>query len=425
MSSLPVLVCGKMKRVQSNGRTNRSPRRGRVCVVRQASFPMDPRVHREVMALVDAGFEVDVICQRAGAERLVERVDGARVLRIPMRRQRRGAVRYVLQYLAFFLAATALVSVLHLRRRYRLVQVHSLPDPLVFSALVPKVLGARVVLDLHEMFPEFFETKFGKRPAARRLIELAEQASIRFADFAFTCTNEMRETFVARGADPTKLGVVLNAAEEAVFDVERYPPRGSEDGDFVLICHGTVEQHYGIDTAIEAVALLANEISGLRLDIVGSGSYVEDAAKLARGLGVEHRVRFTGGWVPIDELLEAISRSDAGVVAMKRDAFRDLTHCNKMYDLVTMRRPVLTSRTRSVEAYFDDDCFEYFESNDAQDLARAIRRLHGDPERRTALVENAARALEPYRWPRQRETYLEYIDRALDGGLRPAVGAQR
>jgi glycosyltransferase involved in cell wall biosynthesis len=372
------------------------------------------------MALVDAGFEVDVIALRERGRPSRERLEGVRVLRIPLSKNRTGAVRYVLQYLGFILAAGLLAGVLHLRRPYRLVQVHTLPDVLVFAAAIPKLLGARVVLDLHEMFPEFFATKFGDRPLARRLVVLAEQASIRFADFAITCTNEMREAFVARGADPAKMGVVLNTAEEAVFDVERYPPRGSEDGEFVLICHGTVEEHYGIDTAIEAVALVGDDIPGLRLDIIGSGTYVPEAKRLAHARGVEDRVRFSEGWVPIDDLLEAISRADAGVVAMKRDAFRDLTHCNKMYDLVTMRRPVINSRTRSVQAYFDDECFEYFDSSDPADLARAMRRMHDEPERRERLVARATDALEPYRWPRQQAVYLSYIDRLL--GTRRADG---
>ena len=379
---------------------------------------MDPRVHREVMALVDAGFDVDVIALGGRGRALAESVEGVRVIRIPMSHQRRGAARYILQYALFLLGAALLVAVLHLRRGYRLVQVHTLPDVLVFAAAVPKLLGARLMLDLHEMSPEFFQTRFGDRPVARRLMVLAEQASIRFADFAITCTNEMREAFVARGADPQKIGVVLNTAEEAVFDVERYPPRGSDDGRFVLICHGTVEEHYGIDTAIEAMALLQDELPGLRLDVIGSGTYVPEAKRLAQARGLDGRVRFSEGWVPIDELLESISRADAGIVAMKRDAFRDLTHCNKMYDLVTMRRPVISSRTRSVEAYFDDGCFEYFESDDPVDLARAIRRVHDDPERRQQLVARATVVLEPYRWPRQQAVYLTYIDTLL-GHRRP------
>lgn len=397
----------------------------RILVIRQASITFDPRVQREVGALLDAGHAVDVISVRDAGEPRRERSGALTVYRLPSALLGAGgsAPGYVLRYGAFLVLAALLSGALHVRRRYALVQVHSLPDFLVFAAVIPKLLGARVVLDLHEMMTEFFAAKFG---AARgslpwRAVAVAEQASIRFADFAFTCTNEMREAFVARGADPARLGVVLNASEEDVFDVERHPPRGSDDGGFVILCHGSVEQRYGIDTAIEAVALLRDELPGLRLQIMGTGAYVEAARKLAARLGVTDRVAINGRWEPLPVLLEAIARCDAGLVAMKRDAFRDLTHCNKMYDLVTMRRPVLMSRTRSVEAYFGEASFAYFDSDDPRALADAIVRLQADPARRAAHVRAAAQALEPYRWPRQREIYRGYVERLLTGESGPAA----
>ena len=317
-----------------------------------------------------------------------------------------------------------LLTALHIRRRYKLVQVHSLPDPLVFAALVPKLTGARVILDLHECMPEFAATKFGVPldHAAVRAVAAAEQASIRFADFAITCTNQMREAFVGRGADPDKIGVVHNTAEEEIFDPARHPPRARDNGRFTLICHGSVEERYGLDTAIKAVASLADEIPELRLQIYGKGTQLPELRQLASELDVRDRVDFTGTWVPIEELLDAIAAADGGIVAMKRDAFRDLVHCNKMYDLVAMRRPVITSRTRSVEAYFSDEAFLYFTAEDHEDLARAIKRLYADPALGEKLVERAGEEVEPYRWPRQREQYQRYVWSAVSGSRPLADG---
>jgi glycosyltransferase involved in cell wall biosynthesis len=289
--------------------------------------------------------------------------------------------------------------------------VHTLPDPLVFAALVPKLTGARVILDLHECMPEFFATKFGtdlEHPAVRA-VAASEQAAIRFADVAITCTDQMREAFVGRGANPEKIGVVHNGAEEDVFDPETHPPRARDNGSFTLLCHGSVEERYGLDTAIRAVASLSEEIPELKLRIYGEGSQLRELRELANQLDVRDRVEFNGSWIPVEELVEAIAAADAGVVAVKRDVFRDLVHCNKMYDLVAMRRPVITSRTRSVEAYFSDDAFLYFTADDHEDLARAIKRLHGDPELAAKLVERAREEVEPYRWPRQREVYRSYV----------------
>ncbi len=388
----------------------------RICVIRQASIAHDPRVQREVRALLAVGHQVDVISLHTKGEALRQRDGALTHYRIPLPGiPRNSTLAYGLFFVMFGLIAALLSGALHLRRRYALVQVHTLPDVLVFTAVIPRLLGAKVVLDLHETMVEFYTTKFGAKPGGRavRLVAAAEQASIRFADFAFTCTNEMREAFVGRGADPDHIGVVLNASPEEVFDVGRHPPRGSPSGEFVVMCHGTVEQRYGIDTAIRAVALLGDEIPGLRLDVCGVGTYLPEAHRLAQELGVAARVHLSGRWLPIEELLEAIASCDAGLVAMKRDAFRDLTHCNKMYDLITMRRPVLMSRTRSVENYFGDDCFEYFAADDSAGLAKAIRRLHADPGRSAELVARATGTLEPYRWPHQREVYLSYIDGVL------------
>ena len=390
----------------------------RVCVVRQGFYPWDPRVRREVEALLHAGHEVDVLCLQRDDEPRTERDGRLTIRRIPLAHERSGALRYLLQYAAFFLAAFFLVGALHARRRYDAIQVHSLPDALVFCALVPRLTGARVILDLHEVMPEFFATRFGTgldHPGVR-LLAFLEQASIRFSTRSITCTEDMKRAFVARGADPAKIGVVLNSADESVFDPGAYERRnGDGDGAFTLIIHGSVEERYGIDTTIEAVKLLADELPDLRLRVYGEGSQLPELHALAERLGVADRVWFSDGFVPIGELVQALADADAGVVAMKRDAFRDLTHCNKMYDLVAMRRPAIVSRTQSVETYFDDDCFALFESSDPESLAEAIRRVHAEPELRTRLVERASAVNEPYRWPRQREVYLAEVESALAG----------
>lgn len=391
----------------------------RALLLRQESIATDPRVQRELHALLDAGHAVDVISVGDPGEPPRTRDGALTVYRLPSWLASGGgsAAGYALRYGAFGLLAGAIAGALHVRRRYALVQVHTMPDVLVFAAAIPKALGARVVLDLHETMTEFLATKFDAVPGSLpwRAVAAAEQASIRFADFAFTCTNEMRDAFVGRGADPERLGVVLNASDEEVFDVVRHPPRGSQDGAFVILCHGSVEERYGIDTAIEAVALLRDELPNLRLQVMGAGSFVDEAQALAARRAVADRVSFNGRWEPLGVLLEAIAGCDAGLVAMKRDAFRDLTHCNKMYDLITMRRPVLMSRTRSVQAYFDEDSFEYFASDDPASLADAMRRLHGDPDRRDAFVRHAAEVLEPYRWPHQREIYRGHVERLIGG----------
>lgn len=215
------------------------------------------------------------------------------------------------------------------------------------------------------------------------------------------------------GAQAEKIDVVLDSADESIFDTRRHPPQPRREGRLTLITHGTIEAHVGIDTTIEAIALLADELPYLELQVYGHGSYVDELERLAEARGVRDRVVIQRDWVPLDELVDALARADAGVVAMKRDAFRDLVLSNKMYEFITMRRPILMSRTRAVEQYFGPKCFGWFEPDDPADLARAIRRLHDDPQWAQELVEHATQGNEGYRWVHHRERYLETLRRIL------------
>src|SRR5436190_12314484 len=387
----------------------------RACVVREHYIPQDSRVDREVSALAAYGHQVDVICLRAEGQPWRERRPGVTVWRVPLRHSRgRRRLRYVAEYVGFFGLACGFVTLLHACRRYRLVQVNSLPDALVFAAAVPRLFGARILLDLQECMPEFFATKFGvplDHPGVR-LIGRVEQASIRFADLVITPTRQMRDAFVARGAVPEKITVVMDGADEDVFRWTDPAPAG---GTFTLVSHGTVEEHYGLATVVEAVALLREEIPGLRFAVYGDGSHLPRLRELATELGVADLVGFSGGFVPVDELVRAIAAADVGVVAMRRDAFRDVTLAGKMFDFIAVGRPVLSSRTRSVEEAFDPSCVELFESGDARDLARAIRRLYGDPARRAGMARRAAEVARGYQWSAQREVYRDVVGRILNG----------
>jgi glycosyltransferase involved in cell wall biosynthesis len=379
----------------------------RVCAVRQ--FPFDTHLKREVDALLDDGHEVHVVCMSRPHEPRRERQGRLTIWRMPIGHRRAGAARYVIEHASFVAAAAATVAALHLRHRFDVVQVNSPPDSVVLAALVPKLWGTPVLLDLVECTPEFFATRFGtslRHPLVRVLMAV-EQAAIRFADRAITGTRQMRERFVSRGADGRRIDVVLNASDERFF-VPAPDEAPTDDGIFRLICHGSIERRYGLDTVIRAVARLSEELPDLRFEVYGQGSDWPELERLAGDLGVSDRVR-CHGFVPVAELVRAIANADAGVVAVKRDPFRDLTHTNKMFDFVAMRRPAIVSWTQSVADYFDATAFEFFRSDDVEDLARAIRRIHGDPERRKAMVTRASEHYEAYRWPHQRAIYLDAV----------------
>src|SRR5271156_6187663 len=132
----------------------------RVAMVTFSSYPFDPRPRRSVDALVGEGATVDLICLGNEKENRREILNGVNVLRIPLKHPRRGKFEYAFRYAAFILISSAIFAVRSLVRRYDLVYVHNMPDILVLSSLIPKALGAKVVLDLHDPMPELMMTIF-------------------------------------------------------------------------------------------------------------------------------------------------------------------------------------------------------------------------------------------------------------------------
>ena len=202
---------------------------------------------------------------------------------------------------------------------------------------------------------------------------------------------------------------MLNSADTSIFQPWTDTPLLWEPGgELVLVSHGLIVERYGLDTIVRAVALLTADVPGIRLRVLGSGEYLPDLQSLVRELAVEDHV-WLAGFVPQAEMLEAISTAHIGVVAVKRDAFRDLTHTNKMYECVAMRKPVVIAETSAVRAYFDGSCFQYFVSDDPADLARSILDLYRHPERVLPMVERASQRYQQYAWGVQKDIYLQAV----------------
>jgi glycosyltransferase involved in cell wall biosynthesis len=265
-------------------------------------------------------------------------------------------------------------------------------------------LGAKVTLQMYEPMPELWMTRTRFSPLIS-LLEVIQRLSLRYAHGAFAVTQQLKDSFVARGADPDKITVILNAPDERCFEAPVVEPLPSADGEFRLICHGAIEARYGHDTMLEAICSLRSTIPNIRLRILGSGSYLSEFLAQIEALGLSEHVQYLG-YVPLAQLVEELRKADIGIVAQKSSPYSNLVHTGKMYDYLYFNKPVVASRLRSVNAYFGEGSLCYSVPGDAADLARAIRHLYEHPEAREALVRNSRCLYERYRWAEQRMAYM-------------------
>jgi glycosyltransferase involved in cell wall biosynthesis len=384
-------------------------------MVVHAYYPLgETRVQREALALVGAGYQVDVISLRKEGEPKCDRLDGVNIYRLPVGRHKgAGPIVHLLEYLTFFLLASAKVLSLHVRQRYCVVQSHNLPDFLVFVGLVPKLMGARLILDIHDLMPEFyaasFETDMASLPV--RLLTIEEQLSCRFADRVIVVTENARQSLIGRGTPSTKVSVVMNVADSRIF--YRAPngrPPTPDTEQFNLIYHGTLTYRYGVDLLVRAVDQVRKRIPGVHLSILGAGELRDELEALITELDLHEHVYLSADVIEVTELPELIRQAHAGVVPNRSNLFTDGLLPTKLMEYVALGVPAIAARTPTVESYFNEAMVEFFTPGDVEDLANTICRLHADNNRREALIERSDEFNQTYSWPTVAAGYIALVD---------------
>jgi len=387
----------------------------KVCIVRQGHYPFDIRVRKEALALAEKGYQVDIICLKQEFEKRKEINNGVNIYRIPIKHQREGISRYIYEYTSFFFLASIKLCSLYFRNRYDFIQVNTLPDFLVFVTIVPKLLGAKISLDLHEPTPELFGTLFGhNRKLLIRFVRFFEKISIMYANHAITVSEQMKTNYVKRQYSASKIDVVLNVPNlEFNFDSYKNDLRRN-DNKFLIVIHGAMLKRCGQDVAIRAIDIAKEEIPNIQLNILGYGEYESELKRLVSELRLEDYVHFCG-FIPFFDMIKMVAKSDIGIVPMKKNAYSDLVHTNKMFEFIAMKKPVIISRTKAVEDFFgsDDSCLKYFESGDDIELARSIIKLYNSPETRKKMVNNAFAKFESVRWEIVKEDYCNIYEELL------------
>ncbi|MBE7552567.1 MAG: glycosyltransferase family 4 protein [Anaerolineales bacterium] len=389
----------------------------RHCMVVHAYYPLgETRVERQALALVKHGYEVDVICLWARKGPEFETRDGVNIYRLPVKRDKSGGSKaQLLEYLTFFVLASRKLASLHWRHRYGTVQVHNLPDFLVFAGLIPKLMGAKLILDIHDLMPEFYAARFKNSNWSSwpiRLIRWQEQISCRFANKVITVTELWRNTLIQRGVPAEKVCVVMNVADDRIFQRPSINELSARNNDrFRLIYHGNITQRYGIDSLVRAVNLVRYKIPNIHLMIHGGGDYRETLMKLVDELDLKEHVQFSSGLLlPSSELPNLIRTADVGVVPYRRDIFTDGILPTKLMEYTALGVPSIVARTPAIEAYFDETMVEYFTPENVDELAASILKLYDDPVHRATLAKNADSFNQRYNWTKLSVEYVGLID---------------
>ncbi len=399
----------------------------RVAMVLFSHYPADPRPRRAAEALVHEGMRVEVIClKQAARDPRRDTVHGVDIARVPLERRRGGVLGYVFQYSAFLLVSALILAARSLTRRYDLVYVHNMPDVLVLTALIPKVLGAKVILDLHDPMPELMMTIFGLAPGAPavRLLKRLEKWSIGPADLVLTVNRACKDLFASRSCRPEKVRVVMNSPDERIFPFRPAGRQAARDRrptePFVIMYHGSIVERNGLDLAVDALVRLRESVPTAVLRIYGSATpFLDHVMESATARGVDHLVHYLGP-KSADDIATAIEGCDVGIIPNHRNVFTELNTPTRIFEYLALGKPVIAPRAAGIEDYFDSRSLLFFDLGDGYDLARKIEYVFF--HRREAL-DIAGRGQQIYlahAWQEEKQTLVTLVAELLGAGRGPA-----
>ena len=381
-----------------------------------SEYPADPRPRRAAEALAREGVSVDVLCLQGNSEEpRHETIDGVDIFRVPLERRRGSKIGYIFQYGAFILASFTFLCRRSFAQRYDLVHVHNMPDVLVFSALVPKLLGAKVMLDLHDPMPELMLTIFKLQPQSRsvRLLKLLEKWSTGFADLVLTVNQASKRIYTSRSCAPEKVQIIMNSPDEQVFQFLpvaslKQKKKGSHE-PFVLMYHGSIFPRNGLDLAVDALEMARRSVPNAMLVICGDNNpFLEQVMASVRERGLEKAVSYLGRYNH-RQIVEAIDKCDIGLIPNRRNTFTEMNTPTRIFEYLARGKAVIAPRAQGIKDYFTDEDILYFELGDANDLARKMEYAFLHPDKMEEIVRRGQDVYLTHRWSREADGFINAV----------------
>jgi glycosyltransferase involved in cell wall biosynthesis len=395
----------------------------RVCMVAYSNYETDNRVMRYAEELAKRGDHVEVLALKGDkTQPRFETIDGVHVCRVQRRyrKKEQNRISYVFPLIQFFLLCSARLSWRHIKKSYDLIHVHNMPDFLVFTAWLPKLAGCKIILDIHDIVPEFYASKFDISSNARgvEILKNLERASARFSNHVIVSNHLWLDTFAARNSARDKCSVFINNVNSSVFWPHH---QRRNDGKFVILFPGGLQWHQGLDIALRAFQKITNQAPHAEFHIYGDGHMKQSLIDLAHELGMDGKVRFFDP-LSVRQIAKVMANADLGVVPKRADSFGDKAYSTKIMEFMAVGVPVIVSSTTIDRYYFDDSVVRFFPSGDSDALAEAMLEMISDPNLRRQMAARASEYAVRNSWETRKEDYLHLVDSLCDSKERNGHG---
>src|SRR5712664_1490322 len=373
-----------------------TPRRRVLILVENLPSPFDRRVWQEACALRDAGYVVSIICPTGrGCECKFEAINGIHIYRYNLPVEAARAAGYAVEYASALVWSFVLAWRVLLTRGFDVIHACNPPDLLFLIGGFFKLFGKKFVFDHHDLNPELYEAKFGRRDFFHRLLLKLEYWTFRSADVSIATNESYKRIAIQRGRMPPERVFVVRSGP-SLERLKILPPdeRLKRGRRYLVGYVGVMGKQEGIDYLLRATRHIVFDLgrTDVHFGLVGGGTSLEEMKTLAQELGVADFVTFTGR-VPDGDMLALLNTADVCVNPDIANEMNDKSTMNKIMEYMALGKPIVQFDLTEGR-YSARRASLYARRNDPLDLAAKIVELLDDPLRRAEMGNYGLRRVE-------------------------------
>ncbi len=388
----------------------RQPRQKTVLMMAYSYYESDPRVIREAEAAIDGGFEVDFLALRRTGTLPAEVVRGVHVIRLNQDKYRGGGrLRYLIEYLKFFLRCFLKTTDLFFRRRYGVIHVNNMPDFLVFTTIIPRLFGTKVILDIHDPMPNTFASKFKGRENGffYRVLLWQERLSAAYCNQVITVHHPVKDgILVKHGLKPDSIKVIANFADDELFPLRKFV---NSNHKVRFVFHGTILERSGLRILMTALTQVRHQ-DRILIKIIGEGDFSQSLKDIIQSAQLSHMVEFDNHSYSAHSISGRIDDCDVGLVPLEVSSVTDYALPLKLLEYISLGLPVVSVRNNAISYYFkEEDCI-FYEWNDPQSLSTALDRIAENPDLLNCYRQRSVALRERFSWAGEKRKYQALLN---------------
>jgi len=382
-------------------------------IVENLPSPFDRRVWQEATTLIQNGYQVSIICPTGkGFEKKYEVIDNIHIYRHNLPLEADGALGYLLEYSAALFWEFVLTLRVLFTRGFDVIHACNPPDNIFLIAGFFKLFGKKFIFDHHDVNPELYIAKFGRRDFFYKIMLLWEKLTFKTADVSIATNQSYKKIAIDRGnMSPDRVVVVRSGPKLERMKMVQ-PNHELKNGKQYLVGYvGVMGKQEGIDYLLRAVKHIVDVVgrTDIHFGLVGGGTELEEMKKYSEELGVKDYVTFTDR-VPDQEMLEMLNTADICVNPDVANEMNDISTMNKIMEYMALGKPIV--QFDLIEGRFSAlDASLYAKKNDVVDMADKIMELMDDPQKRHKMGEfGRNRVINELEWKYEAPKLLKAYD---------------